>query len=186
MELKASKDGLPILDQFSEEGFIDCVFKIKHLQSEAGHYQFHMAASFNNEVVGVNVQVVKGIKAGFNDNMELVREHVYREGVHFLRSGDESDRLITALAQLYGLKHKVETMVAVETFTGIALHQGDIDLEKETVKIKLFGKDKETDEEDDYYESFFNLDLPNGLVFWNEKDQGYREPLIKALSVHAG
>lgn len=52
----------------------------------------------------------------------------------------------------------------------------------EPVKIKLFGNDRETDSEDDYYESFFNLDLPNGLVFWNEKDQEYREPLVRSLS----
>lgn len=102
-----------------------------------------------------------------------------------MRSGHESDRLIAAISQLYGFKHKIEAMVAMETFTVIALHQGDIDLEKEPVKIKLFGKDKEMDNDDDYYESFFNLDLANGFVFWNEKDLDYREPLIRALSSNA-
>jgi hypothetical protein len=31
-----------------------------------------MAASFNSEVVGINVRVVKGIRAGFDGNMELI------------------------------------------------------------------------------------------------------------------
>ena len=73
-------------------------------------------------------------------------------------------------------------MVSEETFTGIALHQGMIDMESEPVKIKIFGNDSDNDIEDDYYESFFNLDLKNGFVFWNEKDQEYREPLIRSLS----
>ena len=53
---------------------------------------------------------------------------------------------------------------------------------KEPIKIKIFGKDSENDLENDYYESFFNLDLANGFVFWNEKDEEYREPLIRGLS----
>jgi hypothetical protein len=32
------------------------------------------------------------------------------------------------------------------------------------------------------WNSSFNLDLPNGLVFWNEKDQDYREPLVRSLT----
>ena len=52
----------------------------------------------------------------------------------------------------------------------------------EPVKLKLFGRDRPSDQEDDYYESFFNLDLKNMFVFWNEKDQEYRAPLLRALS----
>ena len=73
-------------------------------------------------------------------------------------------------------------MVETETFTAIALHAGPIDMTKEAIKLKLFGRDAATDSEDDYYESFFNLDLKNKLVFWNEKDQDYRKPLLRGLS----
>ena len=59
------------------------------------------------------------------------------------------------------------------------------DMTQQPVKLKIFGNDQATDEEEDYYESFFNLDLPNGLVFWNEKDQEYREPLVRSLSCKA-
>jgi len=31
-------------------------------------------------------------------------------------------------------------------------------------------------------ECFFNVDFANGLDFWNEKDQDYREPLIQGLA----
>lgn len=52
----------------------------------------------------------------------------------------------------------------------------------EPIKIKLFGRDQDPDLDENYYESFFHLDLENGFVFWNEKDPDYREPLIRGLS----
>lgn len=75
-------------------------------------------------------------------------------------------------------------MIKTEKFTVIALHQGIIDMESEAIKIKIFGNDEGSDDEleEDYYESFFNLDLANGFVYWNEKDKDYREPLLRGLS----
>jgi hypothetical protein len=52
-----------------------------------------------------------------------------------------------------------------------------------SVRIKLFGRDTEAFSEDDYYESFFNVDFPGGFVYWNEKDPEYRAPLVAALGV---
>lgn len=182
MQLQVDRTGLPLLGQFSEEGFVDCVFAIRNLQSDARFYHFHMAASFEDEVVGVDVRVIRGIKAGFDADMALNKAHVYYDGVLFSRSGHESDRLVAALARMYGLTPAGDQMKDVESFTAIALHQGEIDMAVQAVKIKIFGNDAESDDENDYYESFFNLDLPNRLVFWNEKDQDYREPLIRSLS----
>ena len=185
MELRVNVKGLPILDQFSEEGFVDCVLIVQDLVDETSHIQFHLAASFDGEEVGVDVRVVTGIQAGFNEEMELNRDHVYREGVQFIRSGPERDRLLTAISNLYGIATTASAMVESESFTAIALHQGNLDMTQQPVKLKIFGNDQATDEEEDYYESFFNLDLPNGLVFWNEKDQEYREPLVRSLSCKA-
>jgi hypothetical protein len=185
MELKVDVKVLPILDQFSEDGFVDCVLIIQDLVNEKSHIRFRMAASFEGEEVGVDVRVVTGIKAGFNEEMELNRDHVYKDGVQFMRSGPESDRLLAAISNLYGIATTASAMVESESFTAIALHQGNLDMTQQPVKLKIFGKDRETDEEEDYYESFFNLDLPNGLVFWNEKDEEYREPLVRSLSCKA-
>lgn len=182
MELQVDENDLPLLEQFREEGFIDCVLAIQKLRRDATHYNFHMAASFNGEEVGVDVRVVQGVKAGFNGAMELNRDHVYYNGVQFCRSGPESDKLLAAIACLYELKSTPDRMADAKSFTAITLHQGEIDMDSQAVKIKIFGNDGESDNEDDYFESFFNLDLPSGLVFWNEKDQEYREPLVRSLS----
>lgn len=183
MQIQIGAQGLPVLEQFSEEGFIDCVFQIQNLRVEHNHFLFHMASSFNGEAVGIDVQVVRGIKAGFDGQMELINDHVYRDGVRFLRSGLESDKLISAIALLYESVMTVTRMIDVESFTAIALHQGEIDMEVQPIELKLFGNDRQTDDENNYYESFFNLDLKNGFVFWNEKDQEYRQPLVRSLAV---
>ena len=182
MEIKVDLKGNPILEQFSEEGFIDCVLKISSLEETKNNYKFHLSASHAGEELGINIEVVKGMQGGFDTEMSLINKHVYHNGVIFLRSGKESDRLIMALAKLYGLKSKTLKMVKSETYTTIALHQGELNIATEPVKLKIFGKDSDENTDQEYNESFFNLDLANGFVYWNEKDQEYREPLIRGLS----
>lgn len=180
--MKFDNQGNPIVTQYSEEGFVDCVFRIADFSETDTTYRFQLIGSYKGQIVGMGVAVVKGIQAGMNSKMELINDHVYRKGVVFSRTGPESDRLISALSAMYGAKGTPGQMVQTETFTAIALHQGPIDMTKEPMKLKLFGHDGPTDREDHYNESFFNLDLKNKLVFWNEKDQEYRKPLLRALS----
>lgn len=182
MKIKVDNNGNPILEQFSADGFIDCTFIIRNLTETSNSYRFHISASHKGEVLGMDVEVVKGIKAGFDSEMNLIKDHVYRKGVIFRRSGLESDRLVSILSKLYGNEATNLRMVKEETFTGIALQQGEINMASDPIKIKIFGNDSDDDLENNYYESFFNLDLKNGFVFWNEKDQDYREPLIRGLS----
>jgi hypothetical protein len=181
-DMRTDGAGRPILDQFSEDDFVDLTFRIEELSDDGEHYRFHLGASHQRRTVGLDVVLLQGIKAGFNAQMDLVKKHVYREGVRFLRSGAESDRLIQAIGELYGAEEPPTRMVIEETFTAIALHQGKLDFEREPVKLKLFGKDGEPFDEDAYYESFFNVDLAGGLVYWNEKDSDYRRPLLQALA----
>jgi hypothetical protein len=182
MDIQTDREGNSILDQHSEEGFVDLTFRVSDLSDDGEHYRFHLAASYKGRAVGMDVVLVKGIQGGFNGEMNLVKEYVYRLGVRFLRSGPESDRLISAISELYGAENSQRKMVSEETFTAIALHQGGLDMESEPVKLKIFGKDGEPFDEEAYYESFFNVDLPNQFVFWNEKDPDYRQPLLRALS----
>lgn len=182
LEVALAENGDLILDQFSEEGFIDCTFRIVNQVSSERQHRFHLTACHDGETVGFDVVVVKGIRGAFDREMELISDHVYRNGVRFLRSGPESDRLMTVLAALYALPAKARRMVDSFSFVGIALHHDDVDMESEPIKIKLFGNDGEDMVEDDYFESFFNLDLSSGFVFWNEKDPDYRDPLIRGLS----
>lgn len=177
--------GLPILDQFSEEGFIDCIFKVVNLKSDRDFFYFNLLASHEERTVGFAVKLIKDVGPGFDHDMDLIQAHVYRPGVSFRSLGAVSDDLVTALARLYGIESQPLRMTSEETFTAIALQQGDTDLAVHGVKFKLFGRDGEPFDEDAYYESFFNVDLPSGHVSWNEKDSDYRRALIRALALPA-
>ncbi len=176
------ENNLPILTQHSEDGFVDCIFRIDSIKSDKDHHYFNLLASHDGQRVGLAVKLIRKIGPGFDDDMNLVKQHVYHHGVCFRSLGEISDRLLTVIAELYGQETIDIHMVPEETFTAIALQQNDTDLESNAVRIKLFGRDQEEYEEDDYYESFFNVDLPNGFASWNEKDSDYRLPLIRALS----
>ncbi len=180
--MKTDSAGNPILNQYGEEGFVDCVLRIVELSETLTHYRLRLRASYLAKTVGMDVVVVKNIQGGFDPAMNLKKANVYKRGVAFYRSGPESDRLISALATLYAHGSGDRRMNDEETFTAIALHQGKLDMTLEPVKLKIFGRDSEPFDEHSYYESFFNLDLKNRLVFWNEKDPDYRKPLIKALA----
>ena len=182
MELDVDANGNPIIHQLSEEGFVDFTFRITKRFDNDDHYRFHMSGSHADEEVGCDAVIVKGIQGAFDRNMELAEHNIYRKGVRLIRSGKESDRLIAAMAELYEIVPPPNKMVEEETFTAIALQQGNIDFENETIKLKIFGKDRSSDNDDAYNESFFNVDLANGYVFWNEKDPDYREPLVQALA----
>lgn len=183
MTVQRACDGLPVLDQFSEEGFVDLTFQVANLKEEGDYYRFDLTASHSGQIVGMSAIVRKDVNGGFDGNMDLVSDNVYRCGVSFFRSGPESDRLIAAISTLYGFHNPSLKMVAEETFTAIALHQGPLDLRNEPVRLKLFGNDSDAVDENSYYESFFNVDLAGGLAYWNEKDPDYRQPLLEALSI---
>jgi hypothetical protein len=185
VEIRIGDNGHPILDQFSEEGFVDLVFRIVDRASNEREHRLHLAACHDGHTVGFDVHVGSGLRGGFDDDVELIAEHVYRDAVRFMRCGPESDRLMTVLAELYGLPHEARKMVDSFGFTAILLHKDGIDMSAEPTKIKIFGNDGEDSSEDDYFESFFNLHLGAGFVFWNEKDSDYRAPLIAGLSVKA-
>lgn len=180
MTVRLAEDGNPILDQFSEEGFVDCTFRIVKQVSGESTYRLHVSASHQGATVGFEVVVVKGIRGGLTDELELIPDHVYYDGVTFFRSGPESDRLMKVMAELYELDVEAGRMIESFSFTVIALHQDNVDMECQPIKLKLFGND--TEGLDDYFESFLNLSLSDGFVFWDEKDPDYRAPLIKSLS----
>lgn len=183
MEVELTENGDPILDQFSEEGFVDCIFLISgHKVTDQGH-RFHLSAAHHGAAVGLDVTVRTGIRGGFDEETELIREHVYRRGVRFRRSGPESDLLMRALAGLYGLPDRPVKMVEEFDFTVIGLFKdGEADADTDPVRLKLFGNDAEECAEADYFEAFFNLDLGAGFAAWNEKDLDYREPLVRCMT----
>lgn len=186
MQTEQTDSALPELTEACEDGFVDCTFKIEDLRSDADHYYFRMSARHQGEIVGLAARLVKRIGPGFDADMHLRQEHVYAEGLVLSSIGEASDRLIGALAELYSIEPYDRLAAAGESYTLIALQQEDTELETHAVRAKIFGRDRDDAAlEEDYYESFFHIDLPNGYVQWNEKDADYREPLLRAWTASA-
>lgn len=122
MNLKRDSNGLPIIDQLSEEGFVDLTFEIRDFENAGDEYRFHIASSYENRTVGLDVALKVGIKAVFDEYMDLISDHVCRQGAIFRRSGEESDLLVSSICRLYGISRGPLKMVEEETFTVIALH----------------------------------------------------------------
>ena len=61
-QLRVAENGDPILDQFGEEGFVDCTLRISNLVSTGHEHRFHLAASFHGETVGFDVVILRGIR----------------------------------------------------------------------------------------------------------------------------
>lgn len=76
--MKTDNQDNPILAQYSEQGFIDCVFRIVDPVETDNAYQFRMLASYDGQPVGIGVSVVKGIQSGLDADTNLIDEHVYR------------------------------------------------------------------------------------------------------------
>lgn len=179
--MQVDENNLPILTQFSEEGYIDCIFMVEDLKQDNEFYYFNLRASHNGNIVGMGVKLVKNVKPGLDKDMSLIKQHVYYRGVTFSSLGKISDQLITSISNLYGFNNRKFSMVPEETYTAIALQDKNTDLEVNSVRFKIFGRDQEPFIEENYYESFLNVDLKNGIVAWNEKDPDYREALVRAL-----
>jgi hypothetical protein len=187
VDYQLSEEGLPILDQFTEGTVVDCFFEIVERVESAEHFELQLRASHNGSPVGMNVWVRRGIQGVLDADKKPIAEHVYRQGVRFSRTGPESDRLISAVAQLYGLPAAPLRMVPTIAFTAIAVHRaGQVDMEKDPIKLKLFGHDGPEEPAERFFESFLELDLTNGFAYWTEKDGAYRAPLLKGLALPDG
>jgi hypothetical protein len=76
-------------------------------------------------------------------------------------------------------------MTPVVTFTAISLGGIPASLEKGAVKIKLFFEPTEDSEEAYemfYAEHYLNIDLASRIVEFHEKDEAYRDAVLRALS----
>lgn len=68
--MQLDKNGLPLLEQFGEEGFVDCVFQVQHLMQDDVHYHFDLRAAFAGHSVGVRARLRRDVQP------EIGRAHV--------------------------------------------------------------------------------------------------------------
>jgi hypothetical protein len=175
--MEIGRTGLPVLDQFSEEGFVDCVFFVGHSGVRGERLLFELRAECDGDIVGLDVDMVAAPGPGFDAAMQVFQHHVYPDGFVVHSVGAPSDRYMAALARRYGLGAGAPSTMGTSSFTAMVLQQQVVAPEHGSVRLRL-----SRGEGDDHYEGLFTLDIPHGRAFWTEKGTDHRRAFLRALA----
>ena len=163
-----------------EEGWKDFFLHIIERKDDNDWISFLCKGLYNGETVGLEVLVRKNMEAGLLPTDEVNQEAFYRDGICFYSIGLESDNLIKALSNLYEFPTDKAFLASITGAMTFSLNQVDVDLTKrEKYNFKMFFND---DSETAYCEMFCNIDLEKMIVEFHEKDEEYRENLIRTFS----
>ncbi|HLW50313.1 MAG TPA: hypothetical protein VKZ78_05025 [Sphingobacteriaceae bacterium] len=144
-------------------------------------FLYTLRGAYNGDTVGFYLSMDKNIPGGIFEDGNINAEAGYQTGtIQFLRSGEESDRFITALATIW------ETEVANHSFSSEAVsplvfssNHNAVDFSKpSTNNFKLFF-DLDAEEPG---EIFFTHDTYHLRVEFQEKDPSFRQVIINSLS----
>jgi len=163
-----------------EESWNDIFLKIVDRNEDKDSIFYTAKGMYEGKVVGLKVEVKKGMVAGFLPSGEVNQDAFYRDGIRFYSVGNESNELLKALSSLYRFPTDKPFSKSVTGALSFSLNEIPLDFNsKYYFKFKLFFHD---DSEDLYCELFCNIDLKNDIIELHEKDAGYRENIIKTFS----
>ncbi len=132
---------------------------------------------YKGKTVGLQIQVNSKIGAGIVNGQLDSKSGLVANAVRLQTIGQESDELVKALAELY--KQPTDKGFTKQTISATAFSLSDkaADLDKrDYYKLKLFF---EENDEKLYSEMFLNINTDKREIELHEKDEGYREPIIK-------
>jgi hypothetical protein len=169
-----------ITSEEEAEGFHDLVLFIQEYKRlPDGSQSIRGSGTHKGRPVGLEVVLGPSWKAGsLGKDIPLV---TYVGIVTYRSTGVDSDALVQVLDELYGTKVGPKAMGRETQFAGITLEGDPRDLAKGPVKLKLFF---ESDNQEDNVELYTNIELGARRLEVQEKDDGYRSPIIRALQAH--
>jgi len=160
----------------ADESFFDLDLDLSRYQRlEDSHQRVVLRTTIEGQQVGLTVDLHPDWKPDLLNAMIPV----FWGKVSFYSIGPESDSLVRALARGYGRAAPAARMAPVIHFRALALKGDPADAAQQPIRMKLFHL---ADDPKDYAEVYTNLDVKNGRGELHEKDPGYREPLLRALT----
>jgi len=160
-----------------EEGWSDIFLKIiEDTKTDTSHI-YIAKGLYKNKAVGLQIEVSSKIGPGIVDGKPDGGAGFVSNAVQLKSIGQESDELVKALADLY--KQPTDKGFTKQTIsaTAFSLTEKSVNLEKKDYyKLKLFFAE---DDENLYSEIFLNINTDKREIELHEKDEGYREPIIK-------
>ena len=169
---------LPEIASHSDTSWHDLSFRIQQLGNlPNGAQLLRIAGTYRGAPVALGVLLGPSWKKGrLSADVPLV---IYSGTIELRSLGEQSDRLLAALDELYGTKQRAYKMSSRTEFAAMSLGGDPAHLRAAPVKLKLFF---ESDDESRYAELYLNIDMGTGTVELAEKDPDYRIAIVRALS----
>ncbi|WP_417761635.1 hypothetical protein [Shewanella sp.] len=159
-----------------EDGFVDLAFTISTAKKyQSGAFEIEVKGKLEGANVGFAIELLPSWEA---NPIEGVANFYWGEAF-FKSTGRESEAFISALADLYGatISHIVIPNKVYAKVVGLDCNPEQ--LETTPCRMKFFFNSDGAEEL--YSEVFINVDLAANMLQFNEKDVGYRAPLLRSL-----
>lgn len=165
----------------SSEGWNDIFLTIVNDIITTDNYHIYIGKGlYKGTIVGLKFEVKNDMPAGLLKSGEINKGGFISNGIKIISIGEESDKFIKVLSELYNFPTVKPFSKSVIPSTTFSLNQKVVDLDEiDYYKFKLFFGENS---ENLYSEMFFNIDLTKRIIELNEKDQGYRENIIKVFT----
>ncbi len=159
------------------EGWCDIFLKItEETKTETSHI-YIVKGLYKGKTVGLQIAVSSKIGAGIVNGKPNSKGGFVANAVQLTSTGQESDEFIKALAELY--KQQLDKGFSKQPIsaTAFSLNEKTVNLDKsDYYKLKLFF---EEDNVNLYSEVYLNINTERQEIEIHEKDEDYREPIIK-------
>lgn len=160
-----------------EEGWNDIFLKITEETKTDTSHIYIAKGLYKNKIVGLQIEVSSKIGPGIVDGKPDGKAGFMANAVQLISIGQESDELVKALAELYNQPTDKGFTKQTISATAFSLNEKSVSLDKnDYYKLKLFFAE---DDENLYSEIFLNINTDKREVEFHEKDEEYREPIIK-------
>lgn len=160
-----------------EEGWSDIFLKITEDTKTDTSHIYIVKGLYKNKTVGMQIEVSSKIGAGIFDGKPDGKAGFVANAVQLKSIGQESDELVKALSELYKQTTNKGFTKQTTSATAFSLNEKSINLDKnDYYKLKLFFAE---DDENLYSEIFLNINTDKREIEIHEKDEEYRELIIK-------
>ncbi len=164
------------------DGFCDITLAIEQQVTQPdGSLLLTVAGAHKSERLALQIAIAPGMKPGAMNPMTGSPQpySMQRGGVRWLRDDEGSDRFIARLAELYHTKTKPKKMVTDVHFSAFAFRGDPEKLESHEVLFELYHDDPTNQVPQCVV--LFDVNLPGKKVRIREKDQDFRDCIIRIL-----
>jgi len=158
----------------TNKGWVDIPLSIIKEKKTKDYYEYLVRGTYKNDTLGMTVKLQTNLPAGIV-NGEL--KNVFLDnGIAFVSNGAESNKLLRFIASKYGIPKTNLILKKEQLFNCANLNQSKPDYNKGISRFKIFLENKT-----ESAELFVNFNFKEKIISFNEKDTGYRKPLINLL-----